>query len=86
MNRAEPAIATVSDLWPTAEWHERDVFDLFGVRFNGHQDLRRILLDDSWVGHPLRKDYEFPTRYEGIPDPAAQAAETGDSAEGSKST
>jgi NADH-quinone oxidoreductase subunit C len=56
-NRAEPAIATVSDLWPTAEWHEREVFDLFGIRFNGHQDLRRILLEDSWVGHPLRKDY-----------------------------
>ncbi len=57
VNRAEPAIDTVSDLWPTAEWHEREVFDLFGIRFNGHQDLRRILLDDSWAGHPLRKDY-----------------------------
>jgi NADH-quinone oxidoreductase subunit C len=57
VNRADPAIDTVSDLWMTAEWHEREVFDLFGVRFNGHQDLRRILLDDSWTGHPLRKDY-----------------------------
>lgn len=57
VNRAEPAIDTVSDLWPTAEWHEREVFDLFGIKFNNHGDLRRILLDDSWVGHPLRKDY-----------------------------
>jgi len=57
VDRAEPAIDTVSDLWPTAEWHEREVFDLFGIRFSGHQDLRRILLDDSWSGHPLRKDY-----------------------------
>ncbi len=57
VNRAEPVIDTVSDLWPTAEWHEREVFDLFGIRFQGHQDLRRILLDDSWEGHPLRKDY-----------------------------
>ena len=57
VNRADPAIDTVSDLWATAEWHEREVFDLFGIRFNGHQDLRRILLDDSWTGHPLRKDY-----------------------------
>lgn len=57
VNRAEPVIDTVSDLWPTAEWHEREVFDLFGIRFHGHQDLRRILLDDSWEGHPLRKDY-----------------------------
>ncbi|MBI5384379.1 MAG: NADH-quinone oxidoreductase subunit C [Verrucomicrobia bacterium] len=55
--RAEAAIDTVSDLWPTAEWHEREVFDLFGIKFNKHQDLRRILLDDTWTGHPLRKDY-----------------------------
>ncbi len=57
VNRAEPIIDTVSDLWPTAEWHEREVFDLFGIRFRGHQDLRRILLEESWPGHPLRKDY-----------------------------
>ncbi len=57
VNRAEPAIDTVSDLWATAEWHEREVYDLFGIRFRGHQDLRRILLDETWPGHPLRKDY-----------------------------
>jgi NADH-quinone oxidoreductase subunit C len=55
--RTDAAIDTVSDLWQTAEWHEREVFDLFGIRFHHHQDLRRILLDESWSGHPLRKDY-----------------------------
>lgn len=55
--RTDPVIDTVSDLWPTAEWHEREVFDLFGVQFRNHADLRRILLDDTWEGHPLRKDY-----------------------------
>ncbi|HOW66802.1 MAG TPA: NADH-quinone oxidoreductase subunit C [Candidatus Paceibacterota bacterium] len=52
-----PRIETVSDLWPTADWHEREVYDLFGVRFDRHPDLRRILLDDTWEGYPLRKDY-----------------------------
>ena len=55
--RTDSAIDTVSDLWPTAEWHEREVYDLFGIKFNNHGDLRRILLDESWAGHPLRKDY-----------------------------
>jgi len=57
VDRQQPKIATVSDLWITADWHEREVFDLFGIRFENHPDLRRILLDDSWDGYPLRKDY-----------------------------
>jgi NADH-quinone oxidoreductase subunit C len=55
-----PEVPTVSGVWRTADWHERECFDLVGVRFVGHPDPRRILLADDWVGHPLRKDYEFP--------------------------
>ncbi len=55
--RSAPVIASVTDLWPAADWQEREVFDLFGITFEGHPDLRRILLTDDWVGHPLRKDY-----------------------------
>jgi NADH:ubiquinone oxidoreductase subunit C len=55
--RDEPAIETITDLWPAANWHEREVYDLMGVEFIGHPDLRRLLLPDDWVGHPLRKDY-----------------------------
>ncbi|HRY99343.1 MAG TPA: NADH-quinone oxidoreductase subunit C [Bacteroidales bacterium] len=56
-DREKAEADTVSDLWLTAEYQEREVFDLFGVHFNGHQDMRRIFLEDHWVGHPLRKDY-----------------------------
>jgi len=53
----EPVVASVIPVWPTANWHERENFDLFGIRFEGHPDLTRILLPDEWEGHPLRKDY-----------------------------
>ncbi len=56
--RKEPMVATVTDIWPGAGWHEREVSDLFGVVFAGHPDPRPLILPDNWVGHPLRKDYE----------------------------
>ena len=54
---ANPEVPSIADLWPSADWAEREVFDLFGVRFAGHPDLRRIQMPEDWVGYPLRKDY-----------------------------
>lgn len=61
-----PEVPSVAAIWPTADWHEREVYDLGGVRFVGHPALRRILCPEDWVGHPLRKDYEMPLEYHGI--------------------
>ncbi len=52
-----PAIDSVISVWSTADWHEREAYDLMGIRFHGHPNLKRILLADDWVGHPLRKEY-----------------------------
>lgn len=57
-------VPSVSGVWPTANWHEREAFDLFGIPFTGHPDLTRILLPDDWKGHPLRKEYPL----EGLPE------------------
>lgn len=60
VERNNPVIETVSNLWRTAEFHEREVYDLFGVKFSHHPDLRRLILTDDWEGYPLRKDYDDP--------------------------
>lgn len=57
-DRDQPSIASVTPIWPTANWSEREVYDLLGIDFPGHPDMRRIMMPDDWVGHPLRKDYE----------------------------
>lgn len=57
VSRENPVVRSMCDLWPAADWHEREVYDMFGVVFEGHPDLRRILLPEDWVGYPLRKDY-----------------------------
>ena len=61
-----PEVPTVTGVWRGADWHERECSDLLGIRFLDHPDPRRILLSDDWVGHPLRKDYEFPLEYHDI--------------------
>jgi NADH-quinone oxidoreductase subunit C len=66
-DRDAPHIPSVMDLWPAADWHEREAFDMMGIVFDGHTDLRRILLPEDWEGYPLRKDYIFPRSYHGIP-------------------
>ncbi|HEV2482397.1 MAG TPA: NADH-quinone oxidoreductase subunit C [Puia sp.] len=60
LDHENPVIRTVSDIWRTAEFHEREAFDLFGITFKDHPDLRRLFMTDDWKGWPLRKDYEDP--------------------------
>ncbi len=66
LDRAAPSISTVESVWKVANWLEREVYDLFGVTFEGHPDLRRIMLPDDWQGHPLRKDYQEAGGWSGI--------------------
>jgi NADH-quinone oxidoreductase subunit C len=66
LDRDRPRIRTVEDIWPAADWHEREAWDLMGVVFEGHHNLVRILCAEDWEGHPLRKDYVIPGEYHGI--------------------
>lgn len=68
-NGTRPALASLSSLYKSADWLEREVFDMLGIHFDGHPDLRRILCPEDWEGYPLRKDYTTPDFYQGMPVP-----------------
>ena len=74
--REEPRVPSLERLYGVANWHEREAFDMFGIVFEGHSDMRRILLPDDWIGHPLRKDWVDPEFYNGMHvKPTVQMAE-----------
>ena len=62
-------VFSIAEIWRAADWHEREAYDLMGVIFDGHPDMKRILLPDDWDGHPLRKDWKEPEYYNGMPVP-----------------
>lgn len=65
--RDRPHVASVYSIWKTADWHEREQYDLLGIVFEGHPDLRRLLMPDDWIGHPMRKDYKEAEMYRDMP-------------------
>lgn len=66
LDRSVPEVPSVAEIWKTADWHEREAFDMFGITFTGHPDMRRILMPADWEGYPLRKDYQHQEYYRGI--------------------
>lgn len=69
VSKDQPEVPSVVSVWPSANWHEREAYDLMGVVFSGHPDLRRILLPEDYPGHPLRKDFKVPEFYHGMKVP-----------------
>jgi NADH-quinone oxidoreductase subunit C len=69
LTTGNPRCQSVESIWKTANWHEREAYDLFGIEFEGHPDLRRILMPYDWEGYPLRKDYQVPEFYNGMKVP-----------------
>jgi NADH-quinone oxidoreductase subunit C len=67
LDRSAPSVPSLVPVWKAADWHEREAYDMYGIVYTDHPDLRRILLPEDWPGYPLRKDYEFPDEYQGIP-------------------
>ena len=65
----EESIASVCDLWGSADWHEREAYDMMGIKFDNHPNFKRILLPEDWPGYPLRKDFVTPDYYKGMPVP-----------------
>jgi NADH-quinone oxidoreductase subunit C len=59
-------LPSIADVWPAANWMEREAYDLFGIQFTGHPNLTRLLLPEDWIGHPMRKDYKEPAEYQGM--------------------
>jgi len=72
----KPRISSVSEIWKTANWLEREIFDLFGIEFVGHTDLRRIMLPEDWEGFPLRKDYQTPSMYQDVDNTPSEITES----------
>nr|WP_041469377.1 NADH-quinone oxidoreductase subunit C [Chloroherpeton thalassium] len=68
-SKEDPRIPSVAEIWLTADWHEREAYDMYGIVFEGHPDMRRILCPDDWDGYPLRKDYKVQEVYHGIKVP-----------------
>ena len=65
----EESISSISDLWGSADWHEREAYDMMGIKFDNHPNFKRILLPEDWPGYPLRKDFKTPDYYKGMPVP-----------------
>ena len=72
----KPQISSVAGIWKTADWLERETFDLFGIDFTGHPDLRRIMLPEDWEGFPLRKNYKNPTTYQDVDNTPSDITES----------